>query len=66
MFFLADSDSEKILKKLVGRTDIEDALLQLDMLTKEESLMILMGNLEVTIEVKRLSPPYTPIVDRQE
>jgi hypothetical protein len=64
MFFLADCGSEKILKKLVGRTDIEDALLQLDMLTKEENLMILMGNLEITIEVKRLSPPRTPIFDR--
>ena len=49
--FLADYGLEKILKKLVGRTDVEDALLQLDMLTKEESLMMLVRNLEVTHHV---------------
>ncbi|KAF8482388.1 hypothetical protein DFH94DRAFT_690590 [Russula ochroleuca] len=37
---------KKILKKLVGRTDVEDALLRLDILTKEESLMMAMRNLE--------------------
>jgi hypothetical protein len=31
---------KKILKKLIGRQDVEDALLQLDILTKEESLMV--------------------------
>lgn len=32
----------------MGRKDIEDALSRLDMLTKEESLMVMMRNLEVT------------------
>jgi hypothetical protein len=50
-FFLADCDSEKILKKLVGKTDVEDALLRLDMLTKDESLMMVVRNLEVTHHV---------------
>jgi len=40
--------AEKILKKLAGRTDVEDAVLQLDTLTKEESLMAVVRNLEVT------------------
>ena len=31
--------SEKYLKKLVGRTDIEDALKRLDKLTQEEGRM---------------------------
>jgi hypothetical protein len=31
--------SEKFLKKLVGRKDIEDALKRLDRLTQEEALM---------------------------
>jgi hypothetical protein len=48
---LADCDSEKILKKLVGKTDVEDALSRLDMLTKEESLMTALRNLEVTHHV---------------
>ena len=45
--FLADYGLEKILKKLVGRTDVEDALSRLDMLTMEESLMVVLRNLEV-------------------
>jgi hypothetical protein len=48
MFFLTDCGPEKILKKLVGRTDVEDALSRLDMLTKEESLTVMVKNLEVT------------------
>jgi archaellum component FlaC len=39
------------MKKLVGRTDVEDALLRLDMLTKEETLMAVVRNLEVTHHV---------------
>ena len=48
---MADCDSEKILKKLVGKADVEDAVSRLDMLTKEESLMMMMRNLEVTHRV---------------
>ena len=47
-FLLTDCVSEKIVKKLMGRKDIEDALSRLDMLTKEENLMVMMRNLEVT------------------
>ena len=49
--FLADYDSEKFMKRLVGRKEIEDALLRLDSLTKEESLMAMARNLEVTHRV---------------
>jgi ABC-type uncharacterized transport system ATPase subunit len=45
--FLSDLRSEKFLKKLMGRTDVEDALLRLDSLTKEESLMAVAKILEV-------------------
>ena len=48
---LADYGSEKLLKKLVGRTEVEDALSHLDTLTKEENLMILARNLEMTHRV---------------
>ncbi len=55
MFFLsADYGLEKFLKKLVGRKDDEDAVLRLDMLTKEESLMVMARNLEVTQATKVL------------
>jgi len=48
---MADYDAEKILKKLAGRRDVEDAVLQLDMLTKEETLMVVVRNLKVTHRV---------------
>ena len=43
--------AENILKKLAGRTDVEDAVLRLDTLTNEESLMVVVRNLEVTHRV---------------
>jgi hypothetical protein len=46
--FLAECEPEKILKKLMGRSDVEDAVLRLDSLTKEESLMAVAQNLEAT------------------
>jgi hypothetical protein len=48
MLSLVDYVSEKILKKLMGKKDIENALSRLDTLTKEENLMVMMRNLEVT------------------
>jgi hypothetical protein len=39
------------MKRLAGRTDIEDALQRLDALTKEEGLMTSARNLEVTHQV---------------
>ena len=48
---MADCGSEKILKKLVGKKEVEDALSQLDMLTKEESLMVVVRNLEIAHHV---------------
>ncbi|KAH9992931.1 hypothetical protein BJV77DRAFT_410664 [Russula vinacea] len=46
-----DRRFKKILKKLVGKTNVEDALLRLDMLTKDESLMMVVRNMEVTHHV---------------
>ena len=40
---------------MIGRTDVEDALLRLDSLTKEESLMAVAKNLEVIHDVKVLA-----------
>ena len=37
----------------MGRTDVEDALLRLDSLTKEECLMVVTRNLEITHNVER-------------
>ena len=47
-FFLADCNTEKILKRLVGRMEVEDAVSRLDMLMKEENLTVAARNLEVT------------------
>ena len=56
----------------MGKNEVEDAVLRLDMLTKEESLMVLVRNLEiahrvdgVAHELKRLSLLATPIVAPQ-
>ena len=46
--YWTDYGIEKYLKRLVGRTEVEDALSQLDTLTKEESLMTVARTLEVT------------------
>jgi hypothetical protein len=49
--FLADYVSEQFLKRLIGRTNVEDAFLQLDSLTKEENLMAVARTLEVVHHV---------------
>jgi hypothetical protein len=49
--FLADYVSEQFLKRLIGRTNVEDALLQLDSLTKEENLMAVAKTFEVVHHV---------------
>lgn len=51
ILFSLTSGIGKIFNKLVGRKDVEDALSRLDMLTKEESLMVVVRNLEVTYHV---------------
>lgn len=45
--------SEKIAKKLIGRTEIEDALKRLDKLTHEEVRMATAQNLKVTHTVDK-------------
>lgn len=45
---MADYETEKLIKRLMGKTDLEQALERLDMLTKEEILMAAARNLEVT------------------
>jgi hypothetical protein len=58
--FVVDSWTEKILKRIVGKMDLEDALQQLDILTREEALMMAARNLELTqiihdnVEVSKL------------
>ena len=48
MLLLTERYSEKYLKKLIGRTDIEDALKRLDKLTHEEAWMGIAQNLRAT------------------
>ena len=49
--FLADYVTEQFLKRLIGKTNVEDAFLQLDSLTKEENLMAVARTLEVVHHV---------------
>ena len=46
-----DRRSEKYLKKLLGKTDIEDALKRLDKLTQEETRMATAQILKITHDV---------------
>ena len=48
MSLLTEMFSGKYLKKLVGRTDIEDALKRLDKLTQEEARMATAQALKIT------------------
>ena len=52
-FPLSDNKAEKFMKRLIGKTEVEDGLQQLDMLTKEENLMAAACTLEVTGEIRR-------------
>ena len=51
MSLSTESCSEKYIKKLAGRSNIEDALVQLDRLTQEEALMAAVQSLKVTHDV---------------
>jgi hypothetical protein len=50
--FVAHVLSELFARKLLGRTDIEDALKRLDCLIQEEFKMVMAQVLKVTTEVK--------------
>jgi hypothetical protein len=50
---LIEGCSEKIGKRLIGRTEIEDALKRLDKLTQEEVRMAIAQNLKVTHTVDK-------------
>ena len=51
MLLLIERYSEKYMKKLIGRTDLEDALKRLDQLTHEEAWMGIAQNLKATHNV---------------
>ena len=51
-FPLADRDLEKYLKRLIGRRDLEDALMRLDRLTQEEGWMATAQVLKVAHRVE--------------
>ena len=53
MTTLADGCLEKYVKKLFGKTEIEDALKKLDMLTQEEARMAAAENLRLTHAVDK-------------
>jgi hypothetical protein len=53
MTVLTERCSEKYMNKLIGRTDIEDALKKLDRLTHEEARIAIAENLKVTYAVDK-------------
>jgi len=61
---LADYDTEQIMKRLAGRTDVEDALQRLDALTNEEALMAAARNLEVVDHVDEVVTQVNEVIHR--
>ena len=53
MRMLAEGCAEKYFKKLIGRTEMEDALKKLDKLTQEEARMAAAENLKATYAVDK-------------
>ena len=49
---LADDSVEKFLKRLIGKTAVEDGFQQLDLLTKEENLMTAACTLRVASDIQ--------------
>jgi hypothetical protein len=60
---LVDGITEKFLRRLTGRTEVEDAVVRLDMLTKEESLMMVARNLEVAHRVDEKSDATKVLIE---
>ena len=57
--------SEKYAKRLIGKTDMEDALKKLDMLTQEEAWMTIAENLRATHVVdERVRGDTERVLDR--
>ncbi|KAI0270078.1 hypothetical protein BGY98DRAFT_1190151 [Russula aff. rugulosa BPL654] len=48
---MKESRIKKLMKRLMGKTEVEDALQRLDMLTQEENLMIVARTFEATHDV---------------
>jgi hypothetical protein len=49
------------VKRLGGRTDVEDALQRLDKLTQEEMRTTVAKNLEVTYSIKESAQPFSGV-----
>jgi len=50
---MAHSNAGKFVKRLTGKTPIEDALQKLDNLTQDEALMVSANNLEIVDGIDR-------------
>jgi hypothetical protein len=65
MSHVSDECSEKYVKTLIGKTDMEDALMQLDRLTQEEARMAIAENLKATHAVdERVKGDTERVLDR--
>ena len=50
-FSMANCGPEQIMRNLMGRKEVEEAVSRLDMLTKEENLMVVVRNLKITQDI---------------
>jgi hypothetical protein len=61
---LTESCSEKYMKKLIGRTEIDDGLKRLDELTHEEARMAVAQTLKLTLTVVAIDDWVASVYDR--
>ena len=64
MRMLTEGCSEKYMKKLIGRTEIEDGLKRLDKLTQEEARMAVAQNLKLAHTVVVIDDRVARVDDR--
>jgi uncharacterized protein HemY len=58
----SDVGIEKFMKRLIGRTDVENALQRLDRLTQEETRTTVAENLAVTYNIKDGTSRFTQLL----
>ena len=63
-FLLIDRTSEKFAKKLVGRTDLEDAFLRIDLLTKDENMTVAARTLRFAFDINSNIEGLQPMDER--
>ena len=61
-FLFIDCSSEKFAKRLRGRTDVDDAFLRIDSLTKDDNIMAVAMTLGVALDIDSITESLQALV----